>query len=89
MGAVVEIVHTATLVHDDIIDGADVRRGRPSTNSRWGNHMSVLAGDWMYMQSFQLALREPRFGFVLCFQQIQLLCGQRYALLRGLGGLAG
>ena len=61
MGAVVEIIHTATLVHDDIIDGADVRRGRPSTNSRWGNHMSVLAGDWMYMQSFQLALRERNF----------------------------
>lgn len=61
MGAVVEIVHTATLVHDDIIDGADVRRGRPSANSRWGNHISVLAGDWMYMQSFQLALRERNF----------------------------
>jgi len=61
MGAVVEIIHTATLVHDDIIDGADVRRGRPSANSRWGNHMSVLAGDWMYMQSFQLALRERNF----------------------------
>jgi octaprenyl-diphosphate synthase len=61
MGAVVEIIHTATLVHDDIIDGADVRRGRPSANSRWGNHMSVLAGDWMYMQAFQMALRERNF----------------------------
>ncbi len=61
MGAVVEIVHTATLVHDDIIDNAEVRRGRASANSRWGNHISVLAGDWMYMQSFQLALRERNF----------------------------
>ena len=62
MAAVVEIIHTAaTLVHDDIIDGADVRRGRPSANSRWGNHMSVLAGDWMYMQAFQIALRERNF----------------------------
>src|ERR1022692_3509090 len=61
MGAVVEIIHTATLVHDDIIDGADVRRGRPSANSRWGNHMSVLAGDWMYMQAFSIALRERNF----------------------------
>ncbi len=61
LAAVVEIIHTATLVHDDIIDGAEVRRGRPSTNQRWGNHMSVLAGDWLYMQSFQIALRERNF----------------------------
>ena len=61
LGAVVEIIHTATLVHDDIIDGAEVRRGRASTNSRWGNHMSVLAGDWLYMQAFQMALRERNF----------------------------
>ena len=61
LGAVVEIIHTATLVHDDVIDGADRRRGRPSTNFRWGNHISVLAGDWLYMQSFQIALRERNF----------------------------
>ena len=47
LGAVVELIHTATLVHDDIIDGAETRRGRPSTNSCWGNHVSVLAGDWL------------------------------------------
>ena len=46
------MIHSATLVHDDVIDGANTRRGRPSTNARWGNHMSVLAGDWLYMQSF-------------------------------------
>ncbi|MDE3110886.1 MAG: polyprenyl synthetase family protein, partial [Acidobacteriota bacterium] len=45
LGAVVEMIHSATLVHDDVIDGAETRRGRPSTNTRWGNHMSVLAGD--------------------------------------------
>ena len=61
MGAVVEVIHTATLVHDDIIDGAEVRRGRPSTNQRWGNQTSVLAGDWLYMQAFNLALRERNF----------------------------
>jgi octaprenyl-diphosphate synthase len=61
LAAVVEIIHTATLVHDDVIDGADKRRGRPSTNTRWGNHMSVLAGDWLYMQAFQIALRERKF----------------------------
>jgi len=61
LGAVVELIHSATLIHDDVIDGADTRRGRPSANSRWGNHMSVLAGDWLYMQSFQMALRERNF----------------------------
>jgi octaprenyl-diphosphate synthase len=55
------MIHTATLVHDDVIDQADTRRGRPSTNSRWGNHMSVLAGDWMYMQAFRVALEERDF----------------------------
>jgi octaprenyl-diphosphate synthase len=58
LGAVVEFIHNATLVHDDIIDGADTRRGRPSANSAWGNPMTVLAGDWLYMQSFAVALGE-------------------------------
>ena len=61
LGAVAEMIHTATLVHDDVIDDADIRRGRPSTNSRWGNHMSVLAGDWLYMQAFNTALGERSF----------------------------
>jgi len=58
LGAVVEIVHTATLVHDDIIDEADIRRGRPSANVTWGNARCVLAGDWLYMQAFKIALEE-------------------------------
>jgi octaprenyl-diphosphate synthase len=58
LGAVVELIHNATLVHDDVIDSADTRRGRASANSRWGNTMTVLAGDWLYMQSFAEALRE-------------------------------
>lgn len=61
LGAVVEIIHTATLVHDDVIDEAKVRRGQPSINQRWGNQASVLAGDWLYMQAFSLALRERNF----------------------------
>jgi len=61
LAAVVEMIHTATLVHDDIIDEAELRRGRPSTNSRWGNHRAVLAGDWLYMQAFNLALAERNF----------------------------
>src|SRR5207249_902461 len=58
LAAVVEFIHNATLVHDDIIDEADTRRGRPSANSQWGNSMTVLVGDWLYMQSFAVALGE-------------------------------
>lgn len=61
LAAVVEMIHTATLVHDDVIDVAKTRRGRPSTNVVWGNHTSVLAGDWLYMQAFQVAVREQNF----------------------------
>lgn len=61
LGAVVELIHTATLVHDDIIDDAETRRGKPSANKIWGNHTSVLAGDWLYMQAFQIALRLRHF----------------------------
>jgi octaprenyl-diphosphate synthase len=61
LAAVVEFLHNATLVHDDIIDAADTRRGRPSANVHWGNSMTVLAGDWLYMQSFAMALGERNF----------------------------
>ena len=61
LGAVVEMLHTATLVHDDIIDEADTRRGRPSSNTTWGNAKCVLAGDWLYMQAFHTALEERNF----------------------------
>ncbi len=61
LGAVVEIIHTATLVHDDIIDEAKTRRGRPAANTQWGNSKCVLAGDWLYMQAFKLAVQERNF----------------------------
>ena len=64
LGAVVEIIHTATLVHDDIIDEAQTRRGRPAANTQWGNSKCVLAGDWLYMQSFKVALQERNFRIV-------------------------
>ncbi|MCS7183629.1 MAG: polyprenyl synthetase family protein, partial [Thermoanaerobaculum sp.] len=54
--ALVEMIHTATLVHDDIIDHASLRRGRASANSRWGNQLTVLLGDWLYTRSMELAL---------------------------------
>ena len=57
-GAVVEFIHTATLVHDDIIDEADVRRGRTSVNYGWGNNLTVLVGDYIFMHSMAMALAE-------------------------------
>ena len=58
LATVMEMLHTATLVHDDIIDNADVRRNRKSINARFGNQTAVLMGDWLYMSAFQTALGE-------------------------------
>jgi len=77
LGAVVELIHAATLVHDDVIDDAETRRGRPSTNVKWGNHTCVLAGDWLYMQAFQIALRERSFPI------LELLIGLTQMMVEG------
>ena len=77
LGAVVEMIHAATLVHDDVIDAAQTRRGRASTNVKWGNHTCVLAGDWLYMQAFQIALRERNFQF------LDLLIGLTQMMVEG------
>ncbi len=77
LGAVVEMIHAATLVHDDVIDAAETRRGRPSSNVKWGNHTCVLAGDWLYMQAFQIALRERN------FQILDLLIGLTQMMVEG------
>ncbi len=77
LAAVVEMIHTATLVHDDVIDFAKTRRGRPSINVVWGNHTSVLAGDWLYMQAFQVALRERNFRI------LDVLIGLTQAMVEG------
>jgi len=77
LGAVVEMVHTATLVHDDIIDAADTRRGRPSTNRTWGNGKCVLVGDWLYMQAFRVALDERN------FRVLELLIGLTQQMVEG------
>lgn len=58
MATVMEFLHTATLVHDDIIDNAETRRNRPSINSRFGNQTGVLMGDWLYMSAFETSLTE-------------------------------
>ncbi len=61
LASVVELIHVATLVHDDIIDNANLRRGRLSVNAKWGNESAVLVGDWMYMTSFNIALQLRHF----------------------------
>jgi len=77
LGSVIELVHTATLVHDDIIDGADMRRGRPSANTTWGNEKCVLAGDWLYMQAFRIALEERN------LEILELLIGLTQQMVEG------
>lgn len=55
LAASIELVHTATLVHDDILDNANERRHRPTVHTQWGNHSSVLVGDWLFTHAYELA----------------------------------
>ncbi|OGV95891.1 MAG: hypothetical protein A3I04_03725 [Nitrospinae bacterium RIFCSPLOWO2_02_FULL_39_110] len=55
---VVEFIHAATLLHDDVVDGADKRRGNPSANVKWGNNASVLVGDYLFSESLHLMSEE-------------------------------
>src|SRR5215510_5146753 len=64
MATVMEMLHTATLVHDDIIDDAGVRRGRASVNAKWGSEITVLLGDLLYMTAFDMTLRERNFDLL-------------------------
>ena len=54
LAATVEFIHTATLLHDDVVDESDQRRGRPTANLLWDNKSSVLVGDYLFARSFQL-----------------------------------
>ena len=54
LAATVEFIHTATLLHDDVVDGSEKRRGRPTANLLWDNKSSVLVGDYLFSRSFQL-----------------------------------
>jgi octaprenyl-diphosphate synthase len=62
MGCVVELLHTATLIHDDVVDRAPLRRGRPSANARWGDDASILVGDHLYSKSFALMVKDGDAG---------------------------
>ena len=82
--AVVEFIHTATLVHDDIIDDADLRRGRLSVHSRWGNDITVLLGDYLYIKSMALALTHDTLDLVrvLCDVTLKMIEGELYQLTK-------
>lgn len=54
LAAIIEFIHTATLLHDDVVDVSDLRRGRPTANAQWGNAPSVLVGDFLYSRAFQM-----------------------------------
>lgn len=60
LAAVIEFIHTATLLHDDVVDESDLRRGRSTANAVWGNATSVLVGDFLYSRSFQLMVELDR-----------------------------
>ncbi|HEX5961397.1 MAG TPA: polyprenyl synthetase family protein [Rhodanobacteraceae bacterium] len=60
LAAVIEFIHTATLLHDDVVDGSDLRRGRKTANAAWGNAASVLVGDFLYSRAFQMMVELDR-----------------------------
>jgi octaprenyl-diphosphate synthase len=82
--AVVEFIHTATLVHDDIIDDSDLRRGRLAVHSRWGNDITVLLGDYLYIKSMALALTHDTLDLVrlLCDVTLRMIEGELYQLTK-------
>ena len=82
--AVVEFIHTATLVHDDIIDDSDLRRGRLAVHSRWGNDVTVLLGDYLYIKSMALALTHDELDIIrlLCDVTLRMIEGELYQLTK-------
>jgi octaprenyl-diphosphate synthase len=82
--SVVEFIHTATLVHDDMIDGSDWRRGRRAVHSRWGNDITVLLGDYLYIKSMALALTQDMLEVIrlLCDVTLRMIEGELYQLTK-------
>ena len=72
LAATVEFIHAATLLHDDIIDEATVRRGRRSVNSRWGNDITVLLGDFLYTKSMAMALSQDNLPILRLLSDVTL-----------------
>jgi octaprenyl-diphosphate synthase len=88
MGCVVELLHTATLIHDDVVDQAPLRRGRPSANARWGDDASILVGDHLYSKSFALMVQDgdPRVLETLARATVSMTEAEVFQLERKRGG---
>jgi octaprenyl-diphosphate synthase len=82
--SVLEFIHTATLVHDDIIDEAELRRGRDAAHTRWGNHLAVLFGDFLYLKSMSLSLTQDNLDIIrlLCDVTLRIVEGEIYQLTK-------
>jgi octaprenyl-diphosphate synthase len=82
--SVLEFIHTATLVHDDIIDESQLRRGREAVHTRWGNHVTVLFGDFLYLKSMSLALTQDDLAIIrlLCDVTLRIVEGEIYQLTK-------
>jgi octaprenyl-diphosphate synthase len=83
-GAVIELIHTATLIHDDIIDHAALRRGQTTLNNLWGNNLTVLLGDWIYTKAMQMALSHGQIEVIrrLCDATLKMTEGELLAFQR-------
>lgn len=64
LSAIIEFIHTATLLHDDVVDVSALRRGRPTANANWGNAPSVLVGDFLYSRAFQMMVEIGEMGIM-------------------------
>ncbi|MBI2877402.1 MAG: polyprenyl synthetase family protein [Candidatus Tectomicrobia bacterium] len=69
---IVEFIHTATLLHDDVVDGSSLRRGHPSANAKWGNEASVLVGDFLFSKSFTLMSNHSDFRIMRSLSKASL-----------------
>ena len=77
LAAIIEFIHTATLLHDDVVDASDMRRGRSTANSIWGNEASVLVGDFLYSRSFEMMVE------VNNMRVMEILAGTTNTIARG------
>jgi octaprenyl-diphosphate synthase len=82
--SVLEFIHTATLIHDDIIDDSELRRGRLAVHSQWGNDITVLLGDFLYIKSMSLALTQDSLDIIrlLCDVTLRMIEGELYQLTK-------
>lgn len=77
LAAVIEFIHTATLLHDDVVDESDLRRGKDSANAVWGNAASILVGDYLYSSAFEMMVRTGN------MRVMEILCKTTTAIAEG------